>query len=124
MLNRQALATDIADHETDLSAIRGLEKGIMAEAPGYSFVVTKSPDREERYRIVEERAKERIQDLEEVTQEFDEYRKQENAIVEVMEEAKGIVGEKESYGIDLGKMKADFGRINVSVAFSSKLVTH
>lgn len=86
----------------------------MAESPsGHQFIVTKSPDREERYKIVQTRVHDRVHALEEVSEQLNEYKGQENVVLNVMEENKATIGEAKSYGVELEKIKADFGRINV-----------
>ena len=108
------MADEIQEHEKDLGQVRDSEASIMAESPsGHHFVVTVSPDREERYKIVETRVQERVQDLEEVSEQWMKYKTEEKVIVNVIEESKAMVGETKTYGVDLEAMKVDFGRINV-----------
>ena len=91
----------------------------MAESPsGSQFVVKASPDRENRYQIVQTRVQERVHELEEVTEQWGDYKRHENVILNVVEETKTVVGETKSYGVDLEKIKTDFGRINVRLLFA------
>ena len=98
----------------------------MAESPsGSQFVIKVSPDRDNRYKIVETRVHERVQELEEVTEQWGVYKRHENVIQNVAEETKAVVGETKSYGVDLERIRTDFGRINVCLAlcffFSRKI---
>ena len=89
----------------------------MAESPsGHQFIVKRSPDREERYKIVQTRVHDRIHALEDVTEQWSEYKSQENVVLNVVEETKAMVGETKSYGVELENIKADFGRINVCLS--------
>ena len=94
--------------------MRENEPKIMAKSPsGHQFVVTKSPDREERYKVVETRVHERLRSLDEVARDLNEYKGHENVVLNVIEETKALVSETTEYGVDLKKIKEDFGRINV-----------
>ena len=114
--NTQAIAVDLDEHRDALENLKRQESQLMAESPsGHQFVVKKVHEEcEESYHVLEQSVQERFETLQGVSQCLQDYGAEEDVIVNVFEETKGVISENNSYGVDIEKVKADFGRINVS----------